>query len=346
MSTRPIDFMREDLPTRSNRDHLTRQLAGRSPDAKSADVLPNTRWKKDSLTSAIEDYLVAGRARGLSPRTLESYGECARQFDVFRKRCGADATLAAVTVADARAFIVSLQARGNSPGGVLVHVRTLKAIFAWFTREGMLEVDPWQRIARPRVPQFVVPTLDQLDVERLLRAAGARDRLLLMLLLDTGLRLSEVVDLRIGDLLPGGYLRVRGKGSKERVVPLGGIVEQRLRDYIARSRRPIVRTVDHLLLRRDGRPMTRAAIYNALERLRVRARVAGRCNPHTFRHTFAKFYLLNGGDLFSLQRILGHSTLDMVRRYVNLNTVEVKRQHDHASPVDRLAIESPSFDRR
>ncbi len=338
--------MREDHLTRSNRDHLTRQLAGRSSNAKSGDVFPNTRPRKDSLTSAIEDYLVAGKARGLSPRTLESYAACAREFDAFRKRRRADPSLAAVTTAEARAFIVALQSRGHSPGGVLVYVRSLKAMFAWFTREEMLVEDPWQRVARPRVPQHVVPTLDQLDVERLLRAAGTRDRLLLLLLFDTGLRLSEVVDLRVSDLLPGGYLRVRGKGSKERIVPLGGILEQRLHDYVARGRHPIVRTVDNLLLRRDGRPMTRPAIYNALKRLRVRARVTGRCNPHTFRHTFAKFYLLNGGDLFSLQRILGHSTLDMVRRYVNLNTAEVKRQHDHASPVDRLAVESPSFDRR
>ncbi len=338
--------MREDHLTRSNSDHLTRRVAGRSSNAKSGDLSPNTRRRKDSLTSAIEDYLVACKARRLSPRTLESYSACAREFDAFRKRGSADPTLSAVSPAEARAFIVALQARGNSPGGVLVYVRSLKAMFAWFTREEMLEVDPWQRIVRPKVPNRVVPTLDQVDVEKLLRAAAARDRLLLLLLFDTGLRLSEVVDLRVGDVLPGGYLSVRGKGSKERVVPLGGIVEQRLRDYVARGRRPIVRTVDHLLLRRDGRPMTRAAVYNALKRLRRRARVSARCNPHTFRHTFAKFYLLNGGDLFSLQRILGHSTLDMVRRYVNLNTAEVKRQHDHASPVDRLAVESPSFDRR
>lgn len=338
--------MREAHLTRSNRDHLTRQVARRSSNTRSGDVFQNERPKKDSLTSAIEEYLVADKARGLSPRTLESYGACAYEFDAFRKRRGADPSVAAVTTAEARAFIVALQSRGHRPGGVSVYVRSLKAMFAWFAQEEIIGEDPWRRIARPRVPQQVVPTLESSDIERLLRVAGARDRLLLLLLFDTGLRLSEVVDLRLGDILPGGYLRVRGKGSKERIVPLGGILEQRLHDYVARGRRPIVRTLDNVLLRRDGRPMTRAAIYNALKRLRVRARISGRCNPHTFRHTFAKFFLLNGGDLFSLQRILGHNTLDMVRRYVNLNTAEVKRQHDHASPVDRLTVESRAWNGR
>ncbi len=340
--------MREDHLTRRTRNHLTR-IEGGSPDPKSGERFANScfeRWgKKDRLTTAIEDYLVAGKARGLSPRSLEWYAMCAYRFDAFRKRIGANPALDTVTSSEARAFIVALQERGLSPGSVHGFVRSLKTMFAWFKREERLEVDPWQRIPRPKRPQYVVPTLDQDHVESLLRVAGPRDRLLLLLLLDTGLRLSEVVDLRVEDVLPGGYLQVRGKGSKERIVPVGGIVEQRLRNYLTRGRHPIVRTVDHVFLRRDGRPMTRAAVYNALKRLRRRAKVSARCNPHTFRHTFAKFYLLNGGDLFSLQRILGHSTLDMVRRYVNLDTAEVKRQHDHASPVDRLAVDSPSFDR-
>ena len=116
------------------------------------------------------------------------------------------------------------------------------------------------------------------------------------------------------------------------------MTEARLPDYLAHSRpRPIGRDVDHVFLARDGRPLTSAAIQHALRQLGGRAGLDGvRTNPHTFRHTFAKLYLLNGGDLFSLQNILGHTTLDMVRCYVNLDTDEVKRQHAQASPVDRL----------
>jgi site-specific recombinase XerD len=190
------------------------------------------------------------------------------------------------------------------------------------------------------VPTRLIATLGSVELERLLAVASRRDRLIIALLLDTGLRLSELAGLRVGDLLPDGYLRVRGKGGKERLVPLGTVTEARLPDYLAHGRpRPVGRDVDHIFLARDGRPLSPVAIQHALRRLGRRAGLTGvRTNPHTFRHTFAKLYLLNRGDLFSLQRILGHTTLDMVRRYVNLDTGEVKRQHAQASPVDRLAI--------
>jgi len=140
-------------------------------------------------------------------------------------------------------------------------------------------------------------TLGPVELERLLAVASRRDRLIIDLLLDTALRLSELAGLRIGDLLPDGYLRVRGKGGKERLVPLGTVTEARLPDYLAHSRpRPIGRDVDHVFLARDGRPLTSAAIQHTLRRLGGRAGLDGvRTNPHTFRHTFAKLYLLNGG---------------------------------------------------
>jgi len=107
--------MREDHLTRSNRDHLTRQHSRESFNAKSDDVFPNTLPRRDSLTSATEDFLVAGKARGLSPRILESYAACAYEFDTFRKRRRADPSVAAVTTAEARAFIADLQSRGTAP---------------------------------------------------------------------------------------------------------------------------------------------------------------------------------------------------------------------------------------
>ena len=177
-----------------------------------------------------------------------------------------------------------------------------------------------------------------------LAVAAAR---LITLLLDTGLRVSELADLRLDDVIADGFLRVRGKGNKERLVPLGSVSHRRLTEYVSRDRpRPIAAFVDHLFLARDGRPMTAVAVKHAFRRIGARAGLAGvRTNPHTFRHTFAKLYLVNGGDLFSLQRILGHTTLDMVRRYVDLDAGDVKRIHVQASPVDRLAAASRDFAR-
>jgi site-specific recombinase XerD len=324
--------------TRSPSGHLTRQ-AGRSPDSASGSTF--------TLAGGLADFLVSGRARGLSPKTLDWYRMIGERFAAFRTSRGADPALSAMSVAEARAFVVSLQEAGLSPSSVAGFVRGLRAFSAWCAADGLVAEDPLRRLPRPQVPSRLIGTLGPVELERLLAVASRRDRLIIALLLDTGLRLSELAGLRIGDLLPDGYLRVRGKGGKERLVPLGTVTEARLPDYLAHSRpRPIGRDVDHVFLARDGRPLTSAAIQHALRRLGGRAGLDGvRTNPHTFRHTFAKLYLLNGGDLFSLQRILGHTTLDMVGRYVNLDTDEVKRQHAQASPVDRLAIVSRAFAR-
>ena len=170
-------------------------------------------------------------------------------------------------------------------------------------------------------------------MRRLLAIAVVRDRAILLLLLDTGLRVSEAGGLRLGDLRADGTLKVRGKGSKERIVPVG-----------ATARTAIVR---YLGQRGPGRPTTRSSsagagaldgrgIQQAIRRLKTRIGVTGRLSPHSLRHTFARSYLVNGGDVFSLQRILGHTTLDMVKRYVALADVDLVERHRGASPADRL----------
>ena len=324
--------------TRSPSGHLTRGTA-RSPDS-----APGSTF---SLAQGLTDFLVSGQARGLSPKTLDWYRMIGARFVAYRTSHAAEPALGAVNIGEARAFVVSLQAAGLAPSSVAGFVRGLRAFSAWCAAEGLVAEDPFRRLPRPRVPTRLIATLGPVELERLLAVASRRDRLIIALLLDTGLRLSELAGLRVGDLLPDGYLRVRGKGGVERLVPLGSVTEARLPDYLAHGRpRPIGRDIDHIFLARDGRPLTPVAIQHALRRLGGRAGLTGvRTNPHTFRHTFAKLYLLNGGDLFSLQRILGHTTLDMVRRYVNLDTGEVKRQHAQASPVDRLAIVSRAFAR-
>jgi site-specific recombinase XerD len=323
--------------TRHADGHLTRS-GRRSPDSSSGGL---------SLREALDAFLEAGQARALSPKTIVWYRMIGERFAAFREASGADPALAAASADEARAWVVALQRSGLAPVSVAGFVRGVKAISAWWAAEGYLAEDPLRRLARPRVPMRLIATLAPAELERLLTAAGPRERLLIGLLLDTGLRLGELADLRVGDLLADGYLRVRGKGAKERLVPLGSVTAARLAGYLRRGRpRPIGAWVDHLFLGRDGRPLSAAAIQRVLRRLGRRAGLDGvRTNPHTFRHTFAKLYLLNGGDLFSLQRILGHTTLDMVRRYVNLDASEVKRQHAAASPLDRLAAASPSFAR-
>ncbi len=323
-----------------------------SPDPRSGDHRSPSGRSRSTTTGltfdeALDEFTLAGRARGLAPKTLDWYSMIGRRFTAFRTGRGADPAIEAVTTAEARAFVVALQQSGLSPVSVAGFVRGLKVIFGWCAAEGLTDDDPLRRLPRPRVPQRLIPTLSDDHLARLLGAASPRDRLLLTILLDTGLRVSELAGLRLDDVIADGFLRVRGKGNKERLVPLGSVTHRRLAEYVGRDRpRPIAAFVDHLFLARDGRPLTAVAVKHAFRRIAGRAGLAEvRTNPHTFRHTFAKHYLVNGGDLFSLQRILGHTTLDMVRRYVDLDTGDIKRMHAQASPVDRLAAASRVFAR-
>ena len=147
------------------------------------------------------------------------------------------------------------------------------------------------------------------------------------MLLDTGLRASELVGLTMVNVnLEDGLVKVMGKGSKERIVPIGAKVQRALWKYLQRHRpQPANPLCPTLFLTLTGKPITTDRLRTIIEKYSIRADIEGvRCSPHTLRHTFAISYLRNGGDVFSLQRILGHSSLEIVRYYVNLAQADIK----------------------
>jgi integrase/recombinase XerD len=152
-------------------------------------------------------------------------------------------------------------------------------------------------------------------------------------MLDTGLRVSEVAGLRLGDLRPDGTVKVNCKGSIERITPVGSTARQAIVRYL--GQRGPGRPDDALFLGRKGEISARG-LQHMLRRLKGRVGVTGRLSPHSLRHTFARSYLVNGGDVFSLQRMLGHTSLDMVKRYIALTDVDLATRHASASPADRL----------
>jgi integrase/recombinase XerD len=188
-------------------------------------------------------------------------------------------------------------------------------------------------------------TLSKEEVRQLLSvpdeqtATGARDKTIFTLLFDSGIRAAELTGLRLPDLHLGeGYLKVFGKGAKERVVPIGYQCQRALIRYIRRFRpEPALPSIDHVFLTLDGKPMQINWLYKIVSRACKKAGINGkRLGPHTLRHTFARNFLMNGGDLLTLQRILGHSSLDMVRRYVSLNTDDLVSKQRRFSPMDML----------
>lgn len=172
---------------------------------------------------------------------------------------------------------------------------------------------------------------------------GRRNLAIILLLLDSGIRVSELVSIEVDDVnLAEGDIKIkRAKGNRERIVPIGSLVQKSLWKYINCNRpKPVIDRVNALFLSDYGMPLLVSGIQQMLRRYGKRLGITGvRCSPHTFRHTFAKNYLLNGGDIFSLQKILGHSSLASVRVYLNLFASDIKKQHQRFSPVDNLAVD-------
>lgn len=169
---------------------------------------------------------------------------------------------------------------------------------------------------------------------------------IILILLDTGLRVSELTSITLKDIrLTEGVLKVLGKGRKERLIPIGKTSQRLLWNYINRYRpEPANPRCDLVFLTKDGSPLTKNRIQKMMTKYGSRAGIDGvRCSPHTLRHTGAVMFLRNGGDVFNLQRLLGHSSLEMTRHYCELADIDVKRAHLIASPVDNLNLGKPRF---
>lgn len=222
-------------------------------------------------------------------------------------------------------------------------MRTLKAFGTWVASELDLTSNPLRAVPLPRVPEQLVPSLRDPEIIALLRAVEGsrdpeRDRAIVLLLLDTGVRVSEAAALCVGDVgLAEGRCRVFGKGGRERLVPIGRRARKALRIWLTHRRG--VRDDEPLFTRSGGHRLTARGLYQLVHRLASRAELTTRCSPHVLRHTFAMSFLTNGGDVFSLQRILGHSpsSIQVTRRYVALLDDDLRAIHRQASPGDRLA---------
>jgi len=297
------------------------------------------------LLNVVEEYLAALQVAGRSPRTIEWYRENLAEFSWFLERDGRAATVADLQPAAVRRWLLSLNARDRqlAPSSLAGRVRTIKAFGTWTAAELDLPANPVRGVPIPRVPDQLVPSLRDHEIARLIQAASEsrhpqRDLALVLLMIDTGIRLSEVAALRIADVdLIDGRCRVMGKGSRERAVPIGRRTRKALRAWTS-GRRPTPAARSPMFTGPLGLSLSPRGIHQLVRRLARRAGIETRCSPHVLRHTFARAFLTNGGDVFSLQRILGHSprSIQVTRRYVELLDEDLRAVHRQASPVDRL----------
>ena len=314
-----------------------------------------------SLNSLLETYSIQARTEGKSENTIRIYTTAVTVLERFLERKGYPLDVTRIGHEELREFAGYLQnirafmdhpytapqMKGLSGHTINSYLRAIRAFWSWLLAEEFIEVNPFDRVKVPKAPKKVIVPFSEEQLRALLRAIdikspiGIRDSTIIQTLLDTGMRVTELTRLEMENVnLVQRCLKVHGKGDKERIVPIGVTVQKALARYINKYRpQPMYPLSDNLFLSRDSMPLTPNRIESIIERYASKAGIQGvRASPHTFRHTFAVSYLRNGGDIFTLQRILGHETLDMVRNYVNLAQYDLQEAHLRCSPVDNLKM--------
>ena len=274
---------------------------------------------------------------------------------------GPDVKLADLTPDVAQAYVEALQARQSkrdnhstrppehkplSPYSISKTVKILRGFGAWMARDGL--GNPFEELDIPTVPKTLVETLTPEEVRKLLEAInpntpnGARNYAMVLLMLDSGPRVSEVAELRIRHLdLQDRQAMIMGKGRKERTIPFVQQTAGALMRYLTTFRpQPVNPEHDHVFLSVDGYPMTRNSIECVIRRLRDTSGVH-KLHAHLLRHTFAVNFLAAGGDLETLRRILGHESLEVTKRYLSgLQAAQIRAMYNEFSPMDRMEVGS------
>jgi integrase/recombinase XerD len=282
--------------------------------------------------------------RGLSRNTLEAYRGDLLQFGRFLDERAVSAIDA--SAADVGDFLTRLatgdaEHRPASPATIHRKSACLRSFYRHLRRDGLRESDPTASLSAPRRGRKLPQVLTRGEVDRLLSQPrgtdpqALRDRALLELLYACGLRASEAIGLELGDVdVEERVLRARGKGSKERLVPIGQAAVRALRPYLERGRPALVkgRLELHLFVNFRGGQLTRQGLYKIVRRHATTAGLADRMSPHTLRHTFATHLLAGGCDLRSVQEMLGHADVSTTQLYTHLSSERLKDVYFKAHP--------------
>ena len=299
----------------------------------------------DALDGLVLDFLAYLEfERGLSRNTLEAYRSDLAQFGAYLRRSGVGVLEA--QHADLAGWMDELAAGSEekspaAPATLQRKSACLRSFYRHLRRDGIIEHDPTADLRSPKKSPKLPQVLSRDEVAMLLRAPSGddpgalRDRALLELMYACGLRASEATDLEVTDVdLAAGVLRARGKGSKERMVPVGREAVAAIRAYLQRGRPQIVglREERHLFLNRRGTRLTRQGLYKVVQRHAKAVGLEQRMSPHTLRHTFATHLLAGGCDLRSLQEMLGHADIATTQMYTHLSAERLKDVYFRAHP--------------
>lgn len=295
------------------------------------------------LSTAIDEFLLEQRVRGNSLQTIDYYSFALGLFSSYVVK---DLPVSDITLLMCKEYYLHLSTdKSINSVSVQSYIRGLRSFLRWLYDQDYIEVNICDRFKLPKATRKVIDVLSDDEIAKLLAALSGdewltvRNRLIVALMLDSGLRLNEVVTLQAAHVhLKDRYLIVTGKGDKQRTVPFGEFTANTLEQYLfvtrsAGSRGTLLIKVSETLC--GFEPITQATVKNMFRRLKVRSGIS-RLYPHLLRHTFATRYLENGGNIYTLQEILGHSSLEMVKKYLHLATSRIRADFPRYSPLDNI----------
>jgi integrase/recombinase XerD len=278
--------------------------------------------------------------KGLSRATIEAYSADLLRYADFLLQNGQD-TVAAEDHALILKHLINLRNEGLGARSRARHLVSVRGFYRFLAREKVLPLDPSKLVDLPKTTLKLPDVLNPAEVQRLLNApdgrkpSGLRDAAMLEVLYAAGLRVSELVNLKIQDVrLEAGFVRVMGKGSKERIVPIGQYAREKVLFYLEHARGRMVKegTSPYLFVGRAGRPMTRQGFWKLLRQYAAAAGLFKKVTPHSLRHSFASHLLEGGADLRAVQVMLGHADISTTQIYTHVTGDRLKELHRRFHP--------------
>lgn len=293
------------------------------------------------MENLLADYLAYLEVeRGLAQNTVLSYERDLKKFIDFLDKGGIkDYKL--VTRQQIITYLLKLQEEKMAPASVSRNLASIRSFFSYLSLENFLDQDPSSDLDSPKLSKKLPKVITIEEIEKLLNEPdlsdkfGIRDRAMLELLYGSGLRVSELITLELEDVnLDLGFLQCEGKGSKERIVPLGKMAMDYIRRYLETSRPKLVKNnlQRSLFVNFHGKPMTRQGFWKIIKKYGKQSGIQTEITPHTFRHSFATHLLDNGADLRSVQEMLGHADISTTQIYTHVTQKKLQKVHKKFHP--------------
>ncbi len=278
--------------------------------------------------------------KGLAKNTLESYERDLRGFLLYlKKESVLDA--AAIKRSHILGYLASLRTKGLASSTLSRSLASIRSFFHFLMQERRIGENPANDLESPRQEKKLPRVMSMKEIDSLLKQPdelkvnGIRDKAMLELLYATGIRVTELIDLGVNDVnTESGYIRCTGKGSKERIVPVGGPAIQKVKHYIEKGRPKLVKDLkEHsLFVNQHGRRLTRQGFWKIIKKYARQAQITREITPHTLRHSFATHLLENGADLRSVQEMLGHADISTTQIYTQVSKSKLKDVYERAHP--------------